>query len=362
MSYKRRKFSAFNLSFLDIMSCGFGAAVLLFLIIKHNVDTNVPEPLVKSDLSAEIDLLEEEILVGKENMVRIRNTLSDIDDKLAIAQGLARRIMEDIALTEGLTDELVLDGKDGALDQLKADIKRLETERQQLVRDLTKTGEDSRKYAGDGNRAYVTGLKMGGNRILILLDSSGSMLDKSIVNVIRRRNMRDERKRTAPKWVKAIETVDWLSAKFPLNSEYQIYTFNTTTRPAIADSKGRWLKVKDKLQLDQAVKNLKDIVPENGTNLEQAFKAISQLRPLPDNIYLITDGLPTVGSKKTRGATISGQQRLKLFETALKSLPRGVPMNTILSPMEGDPEAAYAFWQLSRLSNGSYMSPSEDWP
>ena len=62
MSYSRRKLSAFSLSFLDIMSCGFGAAVLLFLIIKHNVDTNVPQPVVQTDQTSEVNLLEEEVL------------------------------------------------------------------------------------------------------------------------------------------------------------------------------------------------------------------------------------------------------------------------------------------------------------
>jgi uncharacterized protein YegL len=362
MSFRRRKLSAFSLSFLDIMSCGFGAAVLLFLIIKHNVDTNVPQPIVNSDLSSEVVLLEEEVLEGEKGLVIIRNTISDIDEKLVTAQGLARRIMEEISLTEGLTNELVLDGKDGKLNKIKSDIKRLETEKQQLISDLNKTGEDSRKYAGDGNRAYVTGLRMGGKNILVLLDTSGSMLDSSIVNVIRRRNMRDERKRTAPKWLRALNTVSWLSAKFPNNSQFQLYTFNTETRSAIPESKGQWLKVGDKVQLDRAIKNMKKIVPEKGTNLENAFTAAGKLRPLPDNIYLITDGLPTKGSKSTRGATISGKQRLNLFERALKSLPKGVPVNVIMFPMEGDPLAAKAFWQLSWITNGSFMSPSEDWP
>jgi len=362
MAHSRRKLSAFSLSFLDIMSCGFGAAVLLFLIIKHNVDSNTPQPVLKTNLTSEVELLEEEVLEGKEKLVKIRNTISDIDEKLVEAQGLARRIMDEIALTEGLTNELVLDGKDGKLNKLKAKIKRLETEKQQLIKVLDKTGEDSRKYAGDGNRAYVTGLRMGGQHILILLDSSGSMLDQSIVNVIRRRNMRDERKRTAPKWIRALNTVDWISAKFPNNSQYQIYSFNTDTRAALTGSKGKWLQVKDKLQLEQAIKNLKDIVPEKGTNLEQVFNAASQLRPQPDNIYLITDGLPTKGSITTRGATITGKQRLTLFGKAIKKLPKGVPLNTILLPMEGDPDAANAFWKLSQISNGSFMSPSEDWP
>ena len=32
--------SPLNLAFLDIMSCGLGAVVLIFLLIKHNVNSN----------------------------------------------------------------------------------------------------------------------------------------------------------------------------------------------------------------------------------------------------------------------------------------------------------------------------------
>lgn len=35
MARKRRGFNVFSLSFLDIMSCGFGATILVFLIIDH---------------------------------------------------------------------------------------------------------------------------------------------------------------------------------------------------------------------------------------------------------------------------------------------------------------------------------------
>lgn len=362
MAKNRRQLTPFSLSFLDIMSCGFGAVVLLFLIIKHNVDSNVTHPTPRTDMSSEVTLLEEEILDGKKNLVKTRNTISDIDDELAEAQGLARRIMEEIASLEGVTNELVENGREGTLERLKAEITRLETEKQQLITELEKTGEDSRRFAGDGNRAYVTGLQLGGKRMLVLLDVSGSMLDHSIVNIIRRRNMRDERKRTAPKWTKAIEIVEWLSAKFPSDSQFQIYKFNTETEAAFPGSTGKWLEVKNKLQLDQSINNLKDIVPEKGTNLEKAFIAAGQLRPLPDNIYLITDGLPTQGSRTIRGATINGNQRLRLFSEAIKKLPKGVAVNVILSPMEGDPEAANAFWRLSQLSRGSFMSPTEDWP
>ena len=35
MARKRRSFSIFSLSFLDIMSCGFGATILVFLVMDH---------------------------------------------------------------------------------------------------------------------------------------------------------------------------------------------------------------------------------------------------------------------------------------------------------------------------------------
>ena len=38
MARRKREFNTFNLSFLDIMSCGFGAVVLVFLIIDHSIE------------------------------------------------------------------------------------------------------------------------------------------------------------------------------------------------------------------------------------------------------------------------------------------------------------------------------------
>ena len=86
------------------------------------------------------------------------------------------------------------------------------------------------------------------------------------------------------------------------------------------------------------------------------------MSPIPDNIYLITDGLPTQGRAAPRESTVSGRNRLELFEEAVNQLPKNIPVNIILLPMEGDPMAAAAYWQLAQLSNGSFMSPSGDWP
>jgi hypothetical protein len=90
--------------------------------------------------------------------------------------------------------------------------------------------------------------------------------------------------------------------------------------------------------------------------------ATGNLEPRPDNIYLLTDGLPTQGESKPSGSTVTPKQRLRYFENAVEELPEGIPVNTIMFPMEGDPAAALAFWQLTTKSRGSMISPSRDWP
>ena len=358
----RRLLTPFSLSFLDIMSCGFGSVVLLFLIIKHNVDTNVPIPVDTRDQTSEVMLLEEEILDGRRNLAKTRNTISEIDEQLVVAQGMARRIMDKIQETRSLADQLSETTSSVELDRLKLNIKELEEQKQQLQEEVRETGDDVRRLVGEGNREYLTGLRLGGKRILILLDVSGSMLDDTIVNIIRIRNMRDGIKRNAPKWVQTLRMVDWLTARFPRDSEYQVYVFNTGTRSVLPGQDGKWLKVGNKAELSSVIEALGKIVPEGGTNLERAFAAIGKMRPRPDNVYLITDGLPTQGSRTIRGATITGKQRLNLFTRAVKQVPGSVPINVILAPLEGDPEAAFAYWRLAMSTDGSFLIPSEDWP
>ena len=362
MARTRRDMTAFSLSFLDIMSCGFGAVVLLFLIIKHNVNTNVPIPETNPDLSSEVSLLEIEILDGRKGLAELRNTISDIDQEVVTAQGLARKASLEVNDTTGDLEEIQASGLDSITEKLKDDIKKLEEDRNRLLADTVNTGEDTRSFVGEGNREYLTGLKLGGGNILILMDASASMLDKTIVNIIRRRNMSDEVKRSSDKWQRMIKTVDWLTAKFPISSKYQIYTFNTEVSAVIENTEGQWLNVSDADQLNKTTEALGEVIPGGGTSLENAFLSITRMRPLPDNIYLITDGLPTQGQNPPRATTISGRDRQKLFDDALKKLPQGIPVNIILAPMEGDPMAASAFWYLAQVTKGAFMSPTEDWP
>jgi hypothetical protein len=360
---RRRSFTTFNLSFLDVMSCGFGAVVLVFLIINHAIEVESKE--LNADLMSEVNLLEEEVLEGEAGLVKLRNTLSDVDFDMVEAQGMATRITDQIDEFRALLESLKNDGytERSDIETLQAEIQQLEEE----VKKLRASSDDSgginaRTFIGEGNRQYLTGLNLGGRNILVLMDASASMLSEKLVNIIRLRNMDDSVKREAAKWKKTVATVEWLTAQLPVASKYQVYTFNTAVQPLLKGTEGSWLEVADKEQLDEVVAALGDVVPSGGTSLENAILALLDLSPLPDNVFLITDGLPTQGAAAPRSNKVDGRERMRLFERAISQLPRSMPVNIILAPLEGDPMAASAYWRLAQLTAGAFLSPSEDWP
>ncbi|MDA9368373.1 hypothetical protein N9R27_02640 [Flavobacteriaceae bacterium] len=367
MARRKRATSTFNLSFLDVMSCGFGAVVLVFLVIDHSVE--VESQRQNTDVLSEINLLEIDIRDGEAGLVALRNAVSSTDLEIVAAQGLATRVTDKLDEYEALVASLEEAGFSESTDveTLKAEINRLETRVQELREaSEAEAGRSAREFIGEGNRQYLTGMNLGGRHIAILIDTSASMLDDKLVNVIRLRNMNPTLQRNAAKWRRSVGTVDWLTAQLPIDARYQVIGFNTQAAPIIAEHQSaqsiRWLEVADTATLTRISDTLAEQLPAGGTSLHQAFAALSQLTPKPDNIFLITDGLPTQGDRASNKSTISGADRLKLYRESLRRLPSGVPVNIILAPMEGDPRAASEFWQLAQTSGGSFMSPSKDWP
>jgi len=363
MPRRKRQASTFNLSFLDIMSCGFGAVVLVFLLIDHSME--MESRTLNAEVFAEIALLKEDIKEGQEGLVALRNAISSTDVAIVEAQGLATRVTEELdryeSLIASLEEEKASDSRD--IEALKAELNLLEERIKELRQSAeARAGRSAREFTGDGNRQYLTGLNLGGERIVILLDVSASMLADKLVNVIRLRNMDDNLQREAEKWVRALDTVDWLTAQLPIGARYQVITFNTTAGPVLPQTAGQWLDVADSVALEQIATTLRTLLPSNGTSLHNAFDALRALPDPPDNIFLITDGLPTQGEQPPKGTTVSGRKRLELYRQAVNKLPNGVPVNIILAPMEGDPMAASEFWQLAQVSGGSFMAPARDWP
>jgi len=362
---KRRPFEVFSMSFLDCMSCGFGAVILFFMII--NAQVREPTEDDPTDLMSETRKLEVEILDGRKNLVLAKNTMADLAEEQDTAEG---QIAQIIALIEQLRAELSkYDSETLAeierIEELQTDIKSLEDEVKRLLAlaaEEDEEGNSLREFKGEGDRQYLTGLRLGGTRTLILVDRSASMLDSTIVNIIRRRNMSIDEKLRAVKWRQVVASVDWLTAQFQPGSEFQIYMFNNEVEPVIKGSDGVWLKSDDTEQIDEAIRTLRRTPPENGTNMKAAWEVASRLTPLPDNIILLVDGLPTMDEPVTNSRSISGRDRFRLHLNALRELPSGIPVNIFLYPLEGDYEAPILYWVLAFRTGGSLISVSRDWP
>ena len=362
---KHRAITPFNLSFLDIMFCGFGAVVLLVLILdSQSVQQRERR---QQDLRAEALRIELQVLEAERNLASARNSLQQTDDAVESTRGrvgqvISRLEQRSLALSRFERETLALNEH---LNRLKSDLQDLDQENARLGAEFEETrdqGSKARRFSGEGDRQYLTGLKMAGKRVLILVDASSSMLHESLVNIIRVRNMDPAVQRSAAKWQRTLASVEWLAANLPAASQFQIHAFNTRSESLVPGSERQWLAVSDRTSLDGAIAQLRQRQPQGGTSLYWAFAAAAALQPKPDNIFLVTDGLPTQGREKPSRDTVSARQRLAHFRSALDQLPKAVPVNTILLPMEGDAHAAAAFWQLAVSSRGALITPSRDWP
>ena len=359
---RRREISVFGLSFLDVMFCGFGSVILLVMII--NSETLAQRKVLHQDLRGEVKRLEREVVTGQDYLVELRNTLKLVNQRNATAQGSTREVLQEIDRVNielaALTRQTQAETEH--VNRLKSDLKKAEADQQKLASEqqqAEQAGRNVRKFIGEGDRQYLTGLKIGGDRILILVDASASMLDETIINILRLRNLPENTRRGAAKWQRTIHTVEWLLSQLPANSQFQVQVFSTDSRSLYGGTE--WLRPVAR-NLDQVVAGLNGIAPSGGTSLVNAFEKIKQFQPDPDNVILITDGLPTQAKTRHSGGRITGKKRLDYFKRALQRLPKNLPVNTILFPIEGDPFAASEFWKLAIASGGSLMSPSKDWP
>ena len=255
----RKSINVFSLSFLDAMTCGFGAIILFFMIINANIDLR--REAVLEDLASEVDRMELKVLTGRKNLVQLTDDLARLIEEWAVLRGLKDEIVTEIQDTEEEFSTATADtaAQEEAIEQLRSELEALEEESERLSA-ASITPEDAgnriRAFTGDGNRQYLTGLRMGGERVVILVDTSSSMLDRTIVNVIRRRNMPMEQKLQAPKWRQTVDTVDWLTTQIQSGTQIQIFAFNDTAWSLIEGSNGQWQTVTDGHLLEEAVESL----------------------------------------------------------------------------------------------------------
>lgn len=352
---KDRELNVFSLSFLDVMSCGLGAVVLLVMIIHGKIIEKREESL--------------ESLIETVNVLRSqRNDLQDSITQLKTQQNdLSSRIEHVVLQKESLQNSLNAINQEAVSQPniVATNFAELVATLNVLNRKLAAAGASvqiQNVFKVDKRSKYITGLDLSKKRILFLVDRSASMLDSKLSNILITRNLSDDKKRNTKKWKQVIETVSWLVERIPSENYYRVHFFSEQTTELPVEKKNQWIAGGDIQTRTKLLQALAQILPEGGTNLSDAFSKIKHLSPPPDSIILLTDGLPTFSSGISFQKNISAVTRSKYFHQAVEKLPRNIPVNTILFPLEGDPAAASSYWSLALKTKGTFFIPSSDWP
>ncbi|MGD2073821.1 MAG: VWA domain-containing protein [Gammaproteobacteria bacterium] len=161
----RRAVDIFNLSFLDVVSCGFGAIILLLVIVK------VSEPRVMEKLGVDLSGLVQRLQTG---LQQVRGEAEVLDGELRTAGRQLAERRERLARLEAELTALQAEHRAARRERdAQALIEsRLATAKQALSQEMRRLlGADFRRTAD----AAIGGVPVDSEYILFIIDTSGSM-------------------------------------------------------------------------------------------------------------------------------------------------------------------------------------------
>jgi len=333
---KRRQPQSSALSFIDCICCGFGAVLLLFILTAKSqiVQKEVEE---KQSVDA-LEFLQKEISQKEQEQQAIEQELSKLD----LPQNAETTQIDTLAAEHAQLKE--------AIEKEKAALALLdkETEPTEQVAALERPS---------AVQNYLSGLKLNGLRVVILLENSGSMLAedaRGAVEVIQSGSQNQSQK-----WLRAKAAVRTVLAAIPKGTQVAVLQMNQTATPLTGTAEDPYIDPYDNTALISLLEKLDALKASGGANLSYALTAIRNLSEKPSSLLIIGDGLPTAPNPTNR--SLSEADRVQLFNQAMASRP-DLPVNVILFPFEGDPAAAGLFWKMSSRTDGILIVPDEDWP
>ncbi len=167
MARRRRNIEAFSLSFLDCICCGFGAIILLLVLSK------IYEPVVVEEADENLKQL---IALLQQELFDIRGTSTVLDRTLKIVQEETHATKENLGKLEG--DLSKIEGQYKASKENEdetVDIGELSAARQRLSEEQKRLQPFYRRPDEDA----VAGIPVDSEYIIFVIDTSGSMLDRS---------------------------------------------------------------------------------------------------------------------------------------------------------------------------------------
>ena len=164
MRNRRRDIEIFSLSFLDVICCGFGAVILLFVLSKFAEPVIIEE--VREDLHAEIKRLEQELHEIRGQTAVLNRQLKGQREQLSEEKKQLARLQGDLSS---------LEGQYAASDQ-RAQVQNIIEEKlaramQQLTEEMQRLLQQQPKRIDSS----VGGIPVDSEYIIFIIDTSGSM-------------------------------------------------------------------------------------------------------------------------------------------------------------------------------------------
>lgn len=325
------------------MSCGLGAVILLFILLDFNRpsdDVDTPEPVA---------VINEE----KTNKMLMQRK---------------QKLLQASEKESAKIDKLV-----GAISDVMIDSSQ-KTVQLEKIPDTPKPKSQKKNLLDKPASGELIGLSVKGKRILIAFDTSASMSNEKLIDIILGlSDVSGRRLASGKKWLQAKRTLLWTISNAPKDSLIQVIGYSDGVTPLTSG----WVSQEDALSSIRL--ELKGLSPTGGTSLGKMLEYVDEKSLAANSMYIITDGLPTIAGRKNSGlkgfkecfkfggkktSYVDGKCRETLYIGAVSRFQKtsSPVVNVILLPLEGDPKAAPLYWKWANSTKGMLFSPARGWP
>ena len=163
---RRREFDVFNLSFLDVVSCGFGAIILLLVIVKIG-EPRVIERLTV-DLSGLVQKLEDELFVIRGETHVLNRDLTAKQEQLSSSRMKLARLKGSLSDFKGQYAQAQSEHDTQAIIE-----GQLQSAQQSLSEEMRRLLDSS--YQRPVSDSHIGGVPVDSEYIIFIIDTSGSM-------------------------------------------------------------------------------------------------------------------------------------------------------------------------------------------
>lgn len=174
---QRRQVDIFNLSFLDVVSCGFGAIILLLIIVRFGEPVVIEKLSV--DLSGQVLELERTLHDIRGETVILNRELTEKEEQLSIHREKLARLRGSLSIIEGEFADSRSDAETQAIIE-----GRLQIAQQSLSEEMRRLQKGALRRPEVNNR--IGGVPVDSEYIIFIIDTSGSMAQYAWAHVLKK--------------------------------------------------------------------------------------------------------------------------------------------------------------------------------